>query len=138
MVIIDTIAGIQDLLSPGDLLIDGGAGQVGAVAGILAELGVTDIDIVGVAKGIDRDAGKEEFHRIGARPMALRRGDPVLYFIQRMRDEAHRFAITGHRQRREKQRKQKLRGQKVTPCKKQEPVVIYLPTVQFGADRAYE
>ena len=53
-------------------------------------------------KGIDRDAGKEEFHRPGARPFALRRGDPVLYFIQRMRDEAHRFAITGHRQRRGK------------------------------------
>ena len=87
---------------PDLLLIDGGAGQVSAVHEIMAELGVEDIAMVGVAKGIDRDAGKEEFHRIGARPMALRRGDPVLYFIQRMRDEAHRFAIGAHRQKRAK------------------------------------
>lgn len=58
--------------------------------------------MVGVAKGVDRDAGKEEFHRTGARPFALKRGDPVLYFIQRMRDEAHRFAIGAHRAKRSK------------------------------------
>ncbi|MGB8624030.1 MAG: excinuclease ABC subunit UvrC [Paracoccaceae bacterium] len=87
---------------PDLLLIDGGAGQVGAVAGIMAELGVADIPVVGVAKGIDRDAGKEEFHRPGARPFALRHNDPVLYFIQRLRDEAHRFAIGAHRQKRAK------------------------------------
>ncbi|MEM1164232.1 MAG: helix-hairpin-helix domain-containing protein, partial [Pseudomonadota bacterium] len=57
---------------------------------------------VGVAKGIDRDAGKEEFHRFGTRPMALRHNDPVLYFIQRLRDEAHRFAIGAHRAKRAK------------------------------------
>jgi len=82
------------------LLIDGGAGQVSAVAGILAELGVDDIPVVGVAKGIDRDAGKEEFHRPGEPPFALQRNDPVLYFIQRLRDEAHRWAIGAHRARR--------------------------------------
>ncbi len=81
---------------PDLLLIDGGAGQVSAVAGILAELGVDDIAMVGVAKGIDRDAGKEEFHRAGLRPMALQRNDPVLYFVQRMRDEAHRWANGAH------------------------------------------
>ena len=81
---------------PDLLLIDGGAGQVSAVAGIMAELGVEDIAMVGVAKGIDRDAGKEEFHRIGARPMALQRNDPVLYFVQRLRDEAHRWANGAH------------------------------------------
>ena len=81
---------------PDLLLIDGGAGQVAAVAGILAELGVDDIDMIGVAKGIDRDAGKEEFHRPGQRPMALQRGDPVLYFVQRLRDEAHRWANGAH------------------------------------------
>ncbi|MGF6860243.1 excinuclease ABC subunit C [Rhodobacteraceae bacterium MBR-64] len=85
---------------PDLLLIDGGAGQVSAVAGIMADLGVEDIPMVGVAKGIDRDAGKEEFHRPGARPFALRHTDPVLYFIQRLRDEAHRFAIGAHRAKR--------------------------------------
>ncbi|MDA0962184.1 MAG: excinuclease ABC subunit UvrC [Proteobacteria bacterium] len=87
---------------PDLLLIDGGAGQVGAVAQIMAEHGVDDIPVVGVAKGIDRDAGKEEFHRPGARPFALRHNDPVLYFVQRLRDEAHRFAIGAHRAKRAK------------------------------------
>ncbi len=87
---------------PDLLLIDGGAGQVSAVQEILEDLGVEDIAMVGVAKGIDRDAGKEEFHRTGQRPMALKRNDPVLYFIQRMRDEAHRFAIGTHRAKRAK------------------------------------
>jgi excinuclease ABC subunit C len=87
---------------PDLLLIDGGAGQVSAVASILSELGVDDIAMVGVAKGIDRDAGKEEFHRPGERPFALQRNDPVLYFIQRLRDEAHRWAIGAHRAKRAK------------------------------------
>lgn len=87
---------------PDLLLIDGGAGQVSAVHEIMVELGVEDIPMVGVAKGVDRDAGKEEFHRIGKRPMALRHNDPVLYFIQRLRDEAHRFAIGTHRAKRAK------------------------------------
>ncbi|MCU0827133.1 MAG: excinuclease ABC subunit UvrC [Tabrizicola sp.] len=87
---------------PDLLLIDGGAGQVSAVAEIMSELGVEDIAMVGVAKGIDRDAGKEEFHRPGERPFALQRNDPVLYFIQRLRDEAHRWAIGAHRAKRAK------------------------------------
>ncbi|MES2333757.1 MAG: excinuclease ABC subunit UvrC [Pseudomonadota bacterium] len=87
---------------PDLLLIDGGAGQVSAVAGIMSELGVEDIPMAGVAKGIDRDAGKEEFHRPGMRPFALQRNDPVLYFIQRLRDEAHRWAIGAHRAKRAK------------------------------------
>jgi len=58
--------------------------------------------MVGVAKGVDRDAGKEEFYRKRARPFALRHNDPVLYFIQRLRDEAHRFAIGTHRAKRSK------------------------------------
>ena len=85
---------------PDLLLVDGGAGQVSAVAGILGDMGLDDLAVVGVAKGIDRDAGKEEFHRPGRPVMALRRGDPVLYFVQRLRDEAHRFAIGAHRARR--------------------------------------
>ncbi|MCE8469222.1 excinuclease ABC subunit UvrC [Rhodovulum sulfidophilum] len=87
---------------PDLLLIDGGAGQVGAVAEIMGDLGVEDLPVVGVAKGIDRDAGKEEFHRPGERPFALRHNDPVLYFVQRLRDEAHRFAIGTHRAKRAK------------------------------------
>ena len=87
---------------PDLLLIDGGAGQVSVVEGILADLGVEDIPIIGVAKGQDRDHGKEEFHRPGQRPMALRMNDPVLYFVQRLRDEAHRWAIGTHRARRAK------------------------------------
>ncbi|MEM9394983.1 MAG: excinuclease ABC subunit UvrC [Pseudomonadota bacterium] len=87
---------------PDLLLIDGGAGQVSAVGEILRDLGVEDMPFVGVAKGVDRDAGKEEFYRPGARPKALRHNDPVLYFIQRLRDEAHRFAIGTHRAKRAK------------------------------------
>jgi excinuclease ABC subunit C len=87
---------------PDLLLIDGGAGQVSAVASIMREMGIADIPMVGVAKGVDRDHGKEEFHRTGKRTMALRHNDPVLYFIQRLRDEAHRFAIGTHRAKRAK------------------------------------
>ena len=89
-------------LGPDLLLIDGGAGQVSAVAGILREMGAESLPMVGVAKGVDRDHGKEEFHRIGKTAMALRHNDPVLYFIQRLRDEAHRFAIGTHRAKRAK------------------------------------
>ena len=89
-------------LWPDLLLIDGGAGQVSAVAEIMEEHGVQDIPMVGVAKGVDRDHGKEEFYRPGERAFALQRNDPVLYFIQRMRDEAHRFAIGTHRAKRAK------------------------------------
>ena len=87
---------------PDLLLIDGGAGQVSAVSSILGQFGAEDVPVVGVAKGIDRDAGKEEFHRPGARPFALRMNDPVLYFVQRLRDEVHRFAIGTHRAKRSK------------------------------------
>jgi len=82
---------------PDLLLIDGGAGQISAVAATLAEMGLDDLPVVGVAKGVDRDHGKEEFHRPGEAPFALRHNDPVLYFVQRLRDEAHRFAIGTHR-----------------------------------------
>ncbi|MGJ8611397.1 MAG: excinuclease ABC subunit UvrC [Octadecabacter sp.] len=87
---------------PGLLLIDGGAGQVSAVRAIMTELGVGDVPMVGVAKGVDRDHGKEEFYRTGKPVFALQRNDPVLYFVQRMRDEAHRFAIGTHRAKRAK------------------------------------
>ncbi|MCB2120365.1 MAG: excinuclease ABC subunit UvrC [Rhodobacteraceae bacterium] len=87
---------------PDLVLIDGGAGQVSAVTGIMEELGVEDVPMIGVAKGVDRDAGKEEFHRPGKPPFALPHNAPVLYFIQRLRDEAHRWAIGAHRTKRAK------------------------------------
>jgi excinuclease ABC subunit C len=87
---------------PDLVLIDGGAGQVSAAAGVLAELGIEDVPLFGVAKGVDRDAGKEEFHAPGQQPFALPFRSPALYFVQRLRDEAHRFAIGAHRARRAK------------------------------------
>jgi excinuclease ABC subunit C len=85
---------------PDLVLIDGGAGQVAAACAALQELGIDEVAVVGVAKGVDRDAGKEEFHRPGRPPTALGHRDPVLYFVQRLRDEAHRFAIGAHRAKR--------------------------------------
>ena len=85
---------------PDLLLIDGGKGQLAAATAVLAELGVTDVPLIGVAKGPERDAGKETFHMAGREPFMLQPRDPVLYFVQRLRDEAHRFAIGSHRTRR--------------------------------------
>src|SRR5579883_1546733 len=85
---------------PDLLLIDGGEGQLRAARETLAGLGIVDIPIVGIAKGPDRDAGRETFHMTGREPFRLPTRDPVLYFVQRLRDEAHRFAIGSHRQRR--------------------------------------
>ena len=85
---------------PDLLLIDGGRGQLAAVTETLAELGISDLPIVGVAKGPDRDAGRETFYMAGREPFMLPQRDPVLYFVQRLRDEAHRFAIGSHRTRR--------------------------------------
>ncbi|MEM9044565.1 MAG: excinuclease ABC subunit UvrC [Pseudomonadota bacterium] len=87
---------------PDLVLIDGGAGQVSAAKDVLAELGIEDLALIGVAKGVDRDAGKEEFHTPGRRPFALPFRSPTLYFVQRLRDEAHRFAIGTHRAKRAK------------------------------------
>jgi excinuclease ABC subunit C len=82
---------------PDLVLIDGGAGQLSAAQAVLADLGVTDVKLVAIAKGPDRDAGREWFHSEGRPPFQLPPRDPVLYFLQRLRDEAHRFAITTHR-----------------------------------------
>ena len=85
---------------PDLLLIDGGQGQLSAVQTVLAELGVQGVPVVSIAKGPDRNAGRERFFMEGREPVSLEQGDPVLYFMQRVRDEAHRFAITTHRARR--------------------------------------
>jgi excinuclease ABC subunit C len=89
---------------PDVILIDGGQGQMSAVETILAELGITDrVTAIGVAKGQDREAGRERFFVRGRQAFTLPVRDPVLYFVQRLRDEAHRFAIGSHRARRKKE-----------------------------------
>ncbi|UWF59562.1 excinuclease ABC subunit UvrC [Brucella sp. 2716] len=89
---------------PDVILIDGGQGQVGAVRQILGEMGISDlVTAIGIAKGVDREAGRERFFMEGKQPFTLPPRDPVLYFIQRLRDEAHRFAIGTHRARRKKE-----------------------------------
>ncbi len=82
---------------PDLVLIDGGAGQLSAVRGIMQDLGMHSIPLVAIAKGPDRDAGREWFHTEGRAPFQLPPRDPVLYYLQRVRDETHRFAITTHR-----------------------------------------
>lgn len=88
---------------PDLILIDGGKGQLSSVMEVAAELGVTDITIAAIAKGPERDAGREAFYLPGKAPFKLPQKDPVLYYLQRLRDEAHRFAIGGHRAKRKKQ-----------------------------------
>jgi excinuclease ABC subunit C len=85
---------------PDLILIDGGAGQLSSAQQVLADLGITDLPLAGIAKGPDRDAGRERFFRPGREPFSLDSKDPVLYYLQRLRDEAHRFAIGTHRAKR--------------------------------------
>ena len=87
---------------PDLLLIDGGKGQLSAVMEIMEEAGVEDVPVVGVAKGPDRNAGREVFHLPGGREITFRPNAPLLFYLQRLRDEAHRFAIGSHRQKRAK------------------------------------
>ena len=85
------------------MLIDGGRGQLGIALEVMATLGISGIPMLGVAKGPDRDAGREHFHFPDRdRPLLLEPRDPVLYFVQRLRDEAHRFVIGTHRAKRSK------------------------------------
>jgi excinuclease ABC subunit C len=106
----DAVDDVSDELStnfpawPDVILIDGGQGQMSAVRKILSDLGITDrVVAIGVAKGQDREAGRERFFAEGRPSFTLPVRDPVLYFIQRLRDEAHRFAIGSHRARRKKE-----------------------------------
>jgi excinuclease ABC subunit C len=90
----------DDSNRPDLILVDGGQGQLDAALAVMADLGVDDVAVVGVAKGPDRDAGHERFFLPGQAPFMLEPKDPVLYYLQRLRDEAHRFAIGAHRARR--------------------------------------
>jgi excinuclease ABC subunit C len=87
---------------PDLVLIDGGLGQLNAARETLEGLGVADVPLVAIAKGVDRDAGNETFFLPDRAPMKLKPRDPILYFVQRLRDEAHRFAVGSHRARRKK------------------------------------
>jgi len=90
---------------PDLVLIDGGKGQLEAARQALAEIGVSeeDVTLIGIAKGRDRDAGRETFFKVGQPPFKLPPRDPALYFVQRLRDEAHRFAIGTHRAKRKRE-----------------------------------
>ena len=88
---------------PDLILIDGGKGQFDAAKGVLAELGITDVAVAAIAKGPDRNAGRENFFVADKDPFRLSPRDPALYFVQRLRDEAHRFAIGAHRARRKRE-----------------------------------
>jgi excinuclease ABC subunit C len=90
----------QSGLWPDLVLIDGGQGQLSAARAVLEELGLPDIPVVGIAKGPDRNAGRERFFVPGREPFSLAPGDPALYYLERLRDEAHRFAIGAHRKKR--------------------------------------
>jgi len=94
--------GAEDQFWPDLLLIDGGLGQLNAAQDTLTALGIVDVAVVAIAKGPDRDAGRETFFMAGRAPFRLPPRDPLLYFIERLRDEAHRFAVGSHRTRRKK------------------------------------
>ena len=87
---------------PDLVLIDGGQGQLRSATETLSELGITNVPLVAIAKGMDREAGRETFFMAGRGPFKLPPRDPLLYFVERLRDEAHRFAIGSHRARRKK------------------------------------
>jgi excinuclease ABC subunit C len=87
---------------PDLVLIDGGQGQLRSATDTLTELGITNVPLVAIAKGLDREAGRETFFMAGRSPFKLPPRDPLLYFVERLRDEAHRFAIGSHRARRKK------------------------------------
>jgi excinuclease ABC subunit C len=82
------------------VVLDGGQGQLNAAKAILADLGLDDLAVVAIAKGPDRNAGREDFYLPGQPPFKLEPNSPVLYYMQRLRDEAHRFAIGGNRAKR--------------------------------------
>ena len=97
----DEATGMPDW--PDVVFIDGGAGQLNAVREVIAELNLPrEVTFIGIAKGEERDAGREKFHMEGRDPFMLPHRDPVLYYVQRLRDEAHRFAIGTHRAKRQK------------------------------------
>lgn len=94
---------IDPEMAPDLVILDGGRGQLSAGLKAMATLGVTHIPVVAIAKGPERNAGRETFYMQGRSPFRLKPDDPVLYYLQRLRDEAHRFVIGAHRQKKQKQ-----------------------------------
>ena len=90
------------MVLPDLVIVDGGPGQLSSALKILKSAGLGNIPVVAISKGPDRNAGQERFHQPGRAPLFLKENDPVLYYLQRLRDEAHRFAIETHRARRSK------------------------------------
>lgn len=93
----------DESLHPDLMIIDGGQQQLAVVLDVAKEMGIDDIKIIAMSKGVDRNAGREEFHEFGKAPYRLEQKDPVLYYLQRLRDESHRFVIGAHRQKRGKE-----------------------------------
>ena len=119
---------------PDLVLIDGGRGQLGVALEVFAELGVNDVGLAGVAKGPDRDAGRERIFLPGRPPLLLEPRNPVLYFIQRLRNEAHRFAIGAHRAGRGKSRlRSSLDESPGIGAKRKKALLLH-----FGSARAVE
>ena len=119
---------------PDLVLIDGGKGQLSAAHDVLENLGVDDVLLVGISKGPDRNAGREEFHIRGQKSFMLPLKDPVLYYLQRLRDEAHRFAIGTHRAKRSKaQTKSPLDGISGIGQKRKRALLLH-----FGSAKAVE
>lgn len=87
---------------PDLVIIDGGRGQLSVALNVFAELDIKEIDVIAIAKGADRNSGRERIFCFGREPLSLKSRDPVLFFLQRLRDEAHRFAIGSHREKRSK------------------------------------
>ena len=125
---------------PDLLLIDGGAGQLSASKEVLEELGVLDrLTVVAIAKGEDRNAGRERFFMVGRTPFQLPVDDPVLHYLQRLRDEAHRFAITTHRARRQKQMSSSpLDGIPGIGAKRKKALLLYFGSARGVADAGVE
>ncbi len=94
--------GLEPDARPDLIIVDGGAGQLRTALEVFADLGVDDVAVVAIAKGPDRNAGRERLYLPGRPPLSLESREPVLYFLQRLRDEAHRFAIGAHRAKRAK------------------------------------
>ena len=99
---VDVIIGSAKWQRPDLVLIDGGPGQLSVARQVFADLGVEDVALAGISKGPDWDAGREHFYLPGKQPFRLDLKSPVLYYLQRLRDEAHRFAIGSHRKKRER------------------------------------
>ncbi|MCB2091638.1 MAG: excinuclease ABC subunit UvrC [Alphaproteobacteria bacterium] len=122
---------------PDLLLIDGGKGQLSAVCSVLEDLGLTDIPVVSIAKGPDRNAGREDFYLPGKSPFKLPPNDPVLYYLQRLRDESHRFVIGSHRTKRaQKMHKSLLDGLPRVGAVRKKALLMHFGSAKAVSDAA--